>query len=525
MRALVAIQGAQFFGSIASGALSAARSLVSLGNAAASGISAAVEQATSLGEETSKSAVVFGDSAAKVMEFAKSAEAIGLSTASALQATGAFGNLFTAMGLGSQQAADYATSMTALGADLASFNNSTVDDAVQAIGAALRGEAEPIRRFGVILDDATLKQEALSQRLISSTSGALTPAIKAQAAYAAILKQTTAAQGDFARTSGSLANLGRVVQSQASNILGDVGAAFAPLFQSAVSAISSVLSAVRPFISEVAEGVRGSLATIGVAITNVASGFVSFVQTLDGVNLGQAIGDALIQGATFLAGVGDFLIANLSNVWGFASQVGGQWNAVSDIFNRAASFLSAVFNGAQAGLGVVILGFSSAFQGLAEIAQSIGQYLGFDTASIDAVVAGAQAFNSQIQSGINENLAAQQAGLAAAFGPAQAASAGQAIAGPLTTSLQAAQARAQEAASQIGQATSKPVDVKQSVELSGVNEAIKGIDSRSKEGVAEMFRLMRGDGGNVQEQQLGVLEQIAENTAGMGEDVLFPIGA
>ena len=46
-----------------------------------------------------------------------------------------------------------------------------------------------------------------------------------------------------------------------------------------------------------------------------------------------------------------------------------------------------------------------------------------------------------------------------------------------------------------------------------ISEAIKGIDSRSSAGVAEMFRLMRGGAGDVQEQQLDALQEIAANTA------------
>ena len=42
-------------------------------------------------------------------------------------------------------------------------------------------------------------------------------------------------------------------------------------------------------------------------------------------------------------------------------------------------------------------------------------------------------------------------------------------------------------------------------------QALKGVDSRSSEGISEMFRLMRG-GDSVQEQQLAALEQIAANT-------------
>jgi hypothetical protein len=54
--------------------------------------------------------------------------------------------------------------------------------------------------------------------------------------------------------------------------------------------------------------------------------------------------------------------------------------------------------------------------------------------------------------------------------------------------------------------------VKQTVTVD-VKEAIKGIDSRSSEGIAEMYRIIRGDTGNVQEQQLAALEEIAANTS------------
>jgi hypothetical protein len=65
--------------------------------------------------------------------------------------------------------------------------------------------------------------------------------------------------------------------------------------------------------------------------------------------------------------------------------------------------------------------------------------------------------------------------------------------------------------------------VQQTVEFAGVNEAIKGIDSRSKEGVAEMFRLMRGTGGSVDEQQLGELRGIREAIESQEPDYPFAI--
>jgi hypothetical protein len=192
------------------------------------------------------------------------------------------------------------------------------------------------------------------------------------------------------------------------------------------------------------------------------------------------------------------------------SQVGSQWGAVVDFLNRAANFLSGVFNPAQAGLGLIIRGFSGAFEGLATIAQAIGSYLGFDTSTIDQLVEGAKGFNEALDAGITRSVNAAQAGFAAAFAE--------------TSALDDAIAQAEAAAAAQDQVAAQTVDVTQKINIDtapiteAMNEAVKGVDSRSREGVAEMFRLMRGGGQDVQEQQLTVLERIAENTSPMDLD-------
>ncbi len=521
MKGLTAVVGAQLFMSVASGAAAAASALAGLASSAVSSISTAVDAATSLGEETSKSAVIFGGAAAEVQKFADSAAAIGLSRQAALQATGSFGNLFTAMGLGSDQASEYARTMTALGADLASFNNATVEDSVQAIGAALRGEAEPIRRFGVLLDEATLKQAALSAGLISSTSSSLTPAIKAQAAYAAILQQTTKAQGDFARTGDSLANLSRVIQAQTSNIFTDIGSAFEPLYQSIASATSQVLTAVGPIVGQIAAGIEVAVQRISAAIQSLVPSFLQFVGTFDGANVGQAIGDGILAGARFLAGVGDFLIANFGSTFSYLSQVGQQWSSVWAIGARVGAILEGGFRVGQLVLNAiggllsdVVSSLFSAAAKLAEIVPGFGKYADSLNASADKWAATADGFAASADTSL---AAAGQAFATAIDGPL--AQSGQAIAGPLVTALNASIARAEEAASSVDVASKKPVELNQTVVVD-VAQAIKGIDSRTTEGITEMFRIMRGGAGDVQEQQLSVLEEIAANTGGEGFTVV-----
>jgi hypothetical protein len=291
---------------------------------AAEALSSAVESATSLGEETSKSGVIFGASASKVAAFAKQASGIGLAQSAALSATGTFGNLFTAMGLGADKSADYATTLTALGADLASFNNTSVDDAIGALGAALRGESEPIRRFGVLLDDATLKQQALSMGLVKTTKGTLSPAIKAQAAYGVILKQTSAAQGDFARTSGSLANLSRVISAKTTNVVTTIGKAFEPLYTSIAAGVSRILSAVQPVFEKIGEGLRSSVKFLQLAIESAVPKIEKFISGIDGTSLGERIGRGIIDGAKYLAQVAELVVNKFREMFFMVSDALGK---------------------------------------------------------------------------------------------------------------------------------------------------------------------------------------------------------
>lgn len=517
MRLLTAIQGAQLFGSLASAAVSAGRTLVSFGASAANGLVDAVNAAVDLGEETSKSGVIFGAAAGDVARFAQSASAIGISRVAALQATGTFGNLFTAIGLTSDQSAAYATTLTSLSADLASFNNTTVEDAITAIGAALRGEAEPIRRYGVLLDDATLRQVALEKGLTDTTSKALTPAIKAQAAYAAILRQTTTAQGDFARTSGGIANLGRIIQAQSANLMGSVGSSFVPVFQAAYAAVSQVFTALEPFFTQFGEGLGGYLDRLASALGGLGPLFQSFVSGLDGRAAGEAVGAAIISSAQFFADIADWVIAGLGNVFGNAASVGESWAVGWELGMRVGNLLYGAFKTFEM-VGNIVGGlFSDIVAGLYSVAAGIAGLLpGFgETADqLSQSAAGWDATARQYASNMNANQADAAAAFSKAFGESQAAGADRA-AGPIRQALDQSlanfrqqlpggQAATAAAAGAVGPQAVAPVA------LGPSTEALKAVDSTSSQGIAEMFRLMRGEGANVQQEQLGVLEQIRD---------------
>lgn len=203
-------------------------------------IGAAINTASDLNEEISKGQVIFGSAAEDIRSFSKtSVESLGLSEVAAMTAAGQFGNLFKTMGMGESEVSRMSQKMTGLAADLGSFHNTTTEDAITAIGAALRGESEPIRRYGVLLDDATLKAEALAKGLYDGT-GSLKPATRALAAYSVILKQTGDAQGDFARTSDGLAGQKKILKANIENLSMEIGQKFLPVMKELVSALNNV---------------------------------------------------------------------------------------------------------------------------------------------------------------------------------------------------------------------------------------------------------------------------------------------
>lgn len=244
-------------------------------SSAAGYISDSVGMASDLNETTSKIGVLFGDASQGVLDWSKNAAtALGQSQQQALDAAATFATFGKAAGLSGDDLSNFSTDFVALASDLASFNNTTPEQAIEAIGAALRGESEPLRAYGVLLDDATLRQKALELGLISTTKEALTPQQKVLAAQKAIYEQTTAAQGDFARTSGGLANQQRILDAQMTNLQTTIGTALLPVSLSMVSLFNELAQQVLPPVANFLQN------TLVPAITTAADTVYNFISAI-----------------------------------------------------------------------------------------------------------------------------------------------------------------------------------------------------------------------------------------------------
>lgn len=217
---------------------------VAIGAFAGSAISAYSDVA----EASSKVEVVFKEQADSVKKWADDAvTAFGLSRGEALKAVGTYGNLLTAMKLPEEQAAKMSTSLVGLAADLGSFNNMDTTEVLDKLRAGLVGETEPLKALGVNMNQARLEAKALEMGLLSQGQAFkdlptdLQAAAKAQAGYAIILEDTTAAQGDFARTSSGLANATRIIQSSFQNFREEIGQRLYPVVTPLVGLFGRIL--------------------------------------------------------------------------------------------------------------------------------------------------------------------------------------------------------------------------------------------------------------------------------------------
>ena len=170
--------------------------------------------ASDMNETQTKLDAVFKTSADLIRGWATtSTTAMGQSEQAALEAAGTFGNFLQAMGAAEPEAARMSMALVQLAGDLGSFNNQDPTDVLLALRSGMSGEIEPMRKFGADLSAATVEAYLMSQGIEKVGKG-FTQAQKIQGRYALIMKQTTTAQGDFARTADGTANSQRILTAK-----------------------------------------------------------------------------------------------------------------------------------------------------------------------------------------------------------------------------------------------------------------------------------------------------------------------
>lgn len=154
-------------------------------------------------------------------------KALGLNAFEIRKMVSTFNIMLKSMGIGGEKAAEMSKGLTLLANDMASFFNLKPEEAFQKLQSGITGEVEPLKRLGIIVNETTTKTHALTLGMVEQGE-ALTETQKILARYSLIMKQTTAAQGDLARTQGAFANTWRRLKSQIVETAIAIGTVFLP---------------------------------------------------------------------------------------------------------------------------------------------------------------------------------------------------------------------------------------------------------------------------------------------------------
>lgn len=215
---------------------------------------------------------VFGDMTAKVEQYAdRSIEQFGMSELALKQYASRFQAMGSAMGIDSgiigqansflnkstngyvalsDSMADVSLTLTQLTADMASFYNVEQSAVAEDLAAIFTGETRPLRTYGLDLTQATLAEWAMKQGLDANIRS-MSQAEKTMLRYQYVLANTTAAQGDFARTANTWANQLRILQEQLKKWASVIGTGFIAAFKPFLQTLNTVMAKVIDFTENV----------------------------------------------------------------------------------------------------------------------------------------------------------------------------------------------------------------------------------------------------------------------------------
>jgi len=223
---------------------------------------AMIKLASDTGESLNAANVVFKESTNVIEDWGKNAaEQAGLTSAEFYQASAVIGAGLINAGASADTAADQTIELTKRAADMASIFNTDVNDALRALQSGLRGESEPLRRFAISLDEASVNARATAMGLVDA-EGEVTAYGKSQARLALIMEQSAGFQGDFVNTSDQLANGTRIVTARIKEEAAELGQQLLPLVLKVVQGVGGLVDKFADLSDEQKQAI---LITAGVA--------------------------------------------------------------------------------------------------------------------------------------------------------------------------------------------------------------------------------------------------------------------
>lgn len=150
-------------------------------------------------------------------------------------------------GIATDTAYKMSKALTQLTYDYSSFYNISVSDAATKMQQVITGELEGIRRLGKDISVANLQVQAANLGISTSVDN-MTQAQKAMLRTISVLKQSTSAMGDMARTLDASANQMRILQSQWTLFKRAIGDLVLPIMQKVLPYLTATAKVAREVV-------------------------------------------------------------------------------------------------------------------------------------------------------------------------------------------------------------------------------------------------------------------------------------
>jgi hypothetical protein len=298
-------------------------------------------------EMTGKFNVVFGDSAPEaITALDEFGNAVGRSKFELMEMAATVQDTFVPLGFARDEAAGMSIELSKLAVDMGSFNNVADADVMRDLQSAIVGNHETMRKYGVIITQATLDQELLKMGVEGGTAAA-TEQEKVQARLNIIMAGTSDAQGDAIKTSESWANQMRALKSTISEAATTIGGELLPFLSPVLKTITDIARSALPPLLDGFKEIMGHLRDeFGPVFQEIIAAFKEIFEEL-GMNTGDVdILRIAIDGLKVTVSLAALVLSGIATTLGHVADavravsdaikaVIDKWNQMKDAAQRA----------------------------------------------------------------------------------------------------------------------------------------------------------------------------------------------
>ena len=188
----------------------------------------AVQMAGDLEQSTGAVEAIFKESADKVKGYASTASTnFGITKNEFQELATLLGAQLKNGGTPLEQLGDKTKDLITLGADLSAQFGGTTAEAIQSISSALKGERDPIEKYGVSLKQASIDAKA-AELGFKKVGGSFSNEAQQAATLALIFEQTADAQGAFNRENNTYAHQVQVLKAKVHDLAAEFGTLLLP---------------------------------------------------------------------------------------------------------------------------------------------------------------------------------------------------------------------------------------------------------------------------------------------------------